>query len=108
VGCLFSRWDLAMQAGDQPCSRAPLLSYRSETRMLLPSLGMPNVKLRSSLTTVLTVLGFYSEPGVSILLVCTCNNDEVCCYLSTSAYKHGSFGNSSTKQIQASYVEPFG
>ncbi len=57
-----------MQAGDQPCSRAPLCAYRSETQMLLPSLGMPNLKLRSILTTVLTVLGLYSEPGISISL----------------------------------------
>ncbi len=33
-----------MQAGDQPCSRAPLFSYRSETRMLLPSLGMSKLE----------------------------------------------------------------
>jgi len=44
VGCLFSRWELAMQAGDQPCSHAPLFSYRSETRMLLPSLGLSKLE----------------------------------------------------------------
>jgi hypothetical protein len=98
-----------MQAGDQPCSCAPLFSYRSETRMSLPSLGMPNLKLRSSLTTVLTVLGLNSEPGVSIFLsLLLATMMKFCSYLSASAYKHGSIGNSSTKQIQASYVEPFG
>jgi hypothetical protein len=104
VGCLFSRWELAMQAGDQPCSRAPLCSYRSETQMLLPSLGMPNLKLRSILTTVLTVLGLYSEPGISISLSLYLQQ----WWSFVSAYKHGYVGNSSTKQSQASCVEPFG
>jgi hypothetical protein len=38
-----------MQAGDQPCSRAPLFSYHSETRMLLPSLGMSKLETEVNL-----------------------------------------------------------
>jgi hypothetical protein len=45
---LISRWELAMQAGDQPCSRAPLCAYRSETQMLLPSLGQRELSISSA------------------------------------------------------------
>ncbi|KAH8954951.1 hypothetical protein BDL97_08G108300 [Sphagnum fallax] len=45
---LISRWELAMQAGDQPCSRAPLCSYRSKTQMLLPSLGQRELSISSA------------------------------------------------------------